>query len=117
MLLHRRWSATLTILLLAAAHHRAAAQKGREVRTYESPLVQLQRLDGRNTHLHVDEVRLRGDGLLLQCSYTFGVVDASSAENTRYLAQNLRHAIPGDTRAPGCIHLAWDGDIVYTTHR
>jgi hypothetical protein len=35
----------------------------------------------------------------------------------RYLAQNLRHTIPGDTRAPGCIHLAWDGDIVYTTHR
>jgi peroxiredoxin len=79
--------------------------------------VQLQRLDGRNTHLHVDEVRLRADGLLLQCSYTFGVVDATSAESMRYLAQNLRHTIPGDNRAPGCIHLAWDGDIVYTTHR
>jgi peroxiredoxin len=80
-------------------------------------LVQLQRLDGQNTHLHVDEVRLRGDGLLLQCSYTFGVVDATDAQNMRYLSQNLRHRIPGDTRQPGCVHLAWDGDIVYTTHR
>lgn len=84
---------------------------------YLSPLVRLQRLQGVSNHLHVDEVRLREDGLLLQCSYTFGVVDASEAGNIRYLAQNLRHAIPGDRRAPGCIHLAWDGDLVYTTHR
>jgi peroxiredoxin len=84
---------------------------------YLSPLVPLQRLDGQNTHLHVDEVRLRPDGLLLQCSYTFGVVDARDAGRLRYLAQNLTHAIPGDRRRPGCVHLAWDGDVVYTTHR
>jgi hypothetical protein len=85
--------------------------------TYLSPLVQLQRLQGEEDHLHVDEIRLRDDGLLLQCSYTFGVVDATDAGGMEYLAQNLRHTIPGDTRRPGCIHLAWDGDIVYTTHR
>ena len=34
-----------------------------------------------------------------------------------YLAENLRHTIPGDTRRPGCIHLAWEGDVVYTVHR
>jgi hypothetical protein len=34
-----------------------------------------------------------------------------------YLAQGLRHAIPGDNRSPGCIHLAAAGDTVYTTHR
>jgi hypothetical protein len=85
--------------------------------SYLSPLVQLKRLQGVSDHLHVDEVRLRQDGLLLQCSYTFGVVDATDASRLRYLSQNLRHTIPGDTRRPGCIHLAWDGDIVYTTHR
>jgi hypothetical protein len=85
--------------------------------TYLSPLVQLQRLQGVEDHLHVDEIRLRDDGLLLQCSYTFGVVDATDAGDMEYLAQNLRHTIPGDTRRPGCIHLASDGDVVYTTHR
>jgi hypothetical protein len=85
--------------------------------SYLSPLVQLKRLQGNNNHLHVDEVRLRDDGLLLQCSYTFGVVDATDASDMRYLSQGLKHVIPGDTRSPGCIHLAWDGDIVYTTHR
>lgn len=84
---------------------------------YLSPLVQLQRLQGVEDHLHVDEVRLRDDGLLLQCSYTFGVIDASNAGDMEYLSQNLRHTIPGSERAPGCIHLAWDGDMVYTTHR
>jgi len=84
---------------------------------YLSPLVQLQRLQGVEDHLHVDEVRLRGDGLLLQCSYTFGVVDATDAAGMQYLSQNLKHSIPGDTRRPGCIHLASEGNIVYTTHR
>lgn len=85
--------------------------------TYLSPLVQLQRMQGVEDHLHVDEVRLRDDGLLIQCSYTFGVVDATNARDMKYLAQDIRHTIPDDTRRPGCIHLAWDGNIVYTTHR
>jgi hypothetical protein len=62
-------------------------------------------------------VRLRPDGLLLQCSYTFGVVDARDARRMRYLSQGLTHTIPGDTRRRGCVHLAWDADVVYTTHR
>ena len=110
------WVGLFCVVVLATVMQGAYQTKS-DPQRYESPLVQLQRLDGRNTHLHVDEVRLRNDGLLLQCSYTFGVVDASNAQSMRYLAQNLRHSIPGDTRSPGCIHLAWDGDIVYTTHR
>jgi hypothetical protein len=94
-----------------------ARENDEEPGAYLSPLVPLQRLDGQNTHLHVDEVRLRPDGLLLQCSYTFGVVDARSASRLRYVAQNLAHTIPGDERRPGCVHLAWDGDVVHTTHR
>jgi hypothetical protein len=84
---------------------------------YLSPLVQLQRLQGVEDHLHVDEVRLRDDGLLLQCSYTFGVVDATDAGDMDYLSQNLKHTVPNDARRPGCIHLAWDGELVFTTHR
>ncbi|HET6479327.1 MAG TPA: hypothetical protein VFG35_04680 [Actinoplanes sp.] len=86
--------------------------------TYLSPMVQLQRLQGEEDHLHVDEIRLRDDGLLLQCSYTFGVLEATDAGDMDYLAQNLRHTVPGDSRRPGCIHLASDGeDLVFTTHR
>jgi hypothetical protein len=85
---------------------------------YASPLVQLQQLVGRNDHLHTDEVRYRAsDAKLFHCSYTFGVIDARSPAQMAYLAENLRHTIPGDTRRPGCIHLAWDGDVVYTVHR
>jgi peroxiredoxin len=114
-----RWSIGLFTLVIMAAvvHARQSPQGSSDPQTYKSPLEQLQRLEGRDTHLHVDEVRLRNDGLLLQCSYTFGVVDATNAASMRYLAQNLRHRIPNDNRSPGCIHLAWDGDIVYTTHR
>ena len=109
--------AAFTIAVTAVVLYVEARQNSRDPASYQSPLVQLQRLEGQNTHLHVDEVRLRSDGLLLQCSYTFGVVDTSDAGSMRYLAQNLRHKIPGDNRSPGCIHLAWDGDIVFTTHR
>ena len=89
-----------------------------EPAAYASPLVRLQQLVGDNDHLHVDEVRYRAaDGKLFQCAYQFGVVDARDPTRMRYLAQGLRHAVPGDPRAPGCIHLAADGDVVYTTHR
>jgi hypothetical protein len=104
-------------LLLVMAGAAGSGLGANDAGGYLSPLVQLQRLDGQNTHLHVDEVRLRPDGLLLQCSYTFGVVDATRAERMRYLSQGLTHRIPGDQRRPGCVHLAWDGDVVYTTHR
>jgi len=88
--------------------------------SFLSPMVQLQRLQGEIDHLHVDEVRLRDDHLLFQCAYTFGVIDATDPQAMDYLAQGLKHTIPGDERQPGCIHLAWDDtdyDIVYTTHR
>jgi LVIVD repeat len=87
---------------------------------YDNPLVLLQRLQGTvGDHLHVDEVRYKGEGYnqLLQCSYTFGVIDAHDPKNMKYLSDGLTHVIPNDTRAPGCIHLAWDGVYVYTTHR
>lgn len=85
---------------------------------FTSPLARLQRIEGQTTHLHVDEVRYReSDKKLFQCSYTFGVLDASDPANVSYLAQNIKHKVPNDERSPGCIHLAWDGDIVYTTHR
>ncbi len=88
--------------------------------SFLSPLVQLQRLQGDIDHLHVDEVRLRDDDLMFQCAYTFAVVDATDAQAMSYLSQGLTHVIPGDERAPGCLHLAWDDtdyNIVYTTHR
>ena len=85
---------------------------------YDSPVVRLQQLVGENDHLHTDEVRYRPqDGKLFHCSYNFGVIDARDPGKMRYLAQELRHNIPGDRRQPGCIHLAWDGDAVYTVHR
>lgn len=85
---------------------------------YLSPLTRLQRIEGKTTHLHVDEVRYRAeDARLFQCSYTFGVLDAKDPANISYQAEGLKHTVPDDKRTPGCIHLAWDGDIVYTTHR
>lgn len=84
-----------------------------------SPLPLEQRMQGLIDHLHVDDVALRADGLMAQCAYTFGVVDTRNPEKMKYLAQALKHVIPGDVRQPGCIHLAWDGtsNRVYTTHR
>ena len=85
---------------------------------YSSPLVRLQQLIGNNDHLHIDEVRYRAeDQKLFHCAYQFGVVDAGDPAAMEYLAQGLRHSIPGDRRSPGCIHLAAAGDTVYTTHR
>ena len=85
---------------------------------YDSPLVRLQQLVGQNDHLHTDEVRYRAsDARLFHCSYNFGVIDARDPAQMRYLAEGLRHRVPGDSRRPGCIHLAWDGDVVYTAHR
>lgn len=84
---------------------------------FVSPLLMQQRLQGTIDHLHVDEVRLRADGLLLQCAYTFAVVDARNPQKMRYLSQGLRHTVPNDTRTPGCIHLASEGELVFTTHR
>ncbi|MGE3508393.1 MAG: DUF1573 domain-containing protein [Vicinamibacterales bacterium] len=96
----------------------ASSPPSLEPGAFQPPLVRLQQLVGVNDHLHTDEVRYReSDGKLFQCSYTFGVVDAREPGRMVYLAENLRHSIPGDSRRPGCIHLAWDGNVVYTVHR
>lgn len=79
-----------------------------------SPLVQLQSLH--EVGSHTDEVRIREDGLLLNCSYTFNVIDATDAGDMEALASGLKHTIPGDARQPGCKHLAWDENLVFTTH-
>ena len=95
-----------------------SGQRSVEPAVSAGPLERLQRLVGVNDHLHTDEVRYRpDDAKLFQCSYTFGVIDARDPERMTYLAEDLRHTIPGDDRRPGCIHLAWDGDVVYTVHR
>ncbi|WP_437929231.1 redoxin domain-containing protein [Sorangium sp. So ce291] len=79
-----------------------------------SPLVQLQSLH--EVGSHTDEVRVRDDGLLLNCSYTFNVIDAEDPAGMELLAGGLKHSIPDDARTPGCKHLAWDDDLVFTTH-
>ncbi|MDC3960421.1 redoxin domain-containing protein [Polyangium jinanense] len=82
---------------------------------YLSPLVQLQNLA--EVGSHTDEVRIREDNLLLNCSYTFNVIDAEHANDMEALTgEGLKHTIPGDTRTPGCKHLAWDENLVFTTH-
>lgn len=87
--------------------------------SFQNPLVLLQRLQGASgDHLHIDEVRYRPDTKhLYQCSYTFGVIDAAAPQAMKYLSEGLKHTIPNDARQPGCIHLAWDGNYVFTTHR
>jgi hypothetical protein len=87
-----------------------------------SPLVQLQRLQGEEDHMHVAQLRYReADSKLFYCSYTFGMIDASNPQDMDYEVQGLQHETPsGSPRTPGCLHLAWDEDdpnIVYTTHR
>ena len=110
-----------TILLVAStlAVGCAGGPPPLEPGSYESPLVRLQQLVGENNHLHTDEVRYRAsDGKLFHCSYNFGVIDARDPgarwfTSPRACATRFR-AI---ARQPGCIHLAWDGDVVYTVHR
>ena len=114
----RLWTGLLAAQLFIGIASAAEAEEPLEAGSYASPLEKLQQLVGVNDHLHTDEVRYReSDGKLFHCSYTFGVIDARDPAEMEYLAQGLRHAIPGDDRKPGCIHLAWDGDTVYTTHR
>ena len=89
---------------------------------FQAPLVQLQRLQGQEDHMHIAQVKYREeDSKLFYCSYTFGMIDASDPQSMRYEVEGLRHATPsGSRRTPGCLHLSWDEDdpnIIYTTHR
>ncbi|GAB4509349.1 MAG: hypothetical protein Tsb0020_25810 [Haliangiales bacterium] len=89
---------------------------------YLSPLVQLQRLQGEEDHMHIAQIKYReADSKLFYCSYTFGMIDASDPQDMDYEVQGLRHQTPsGSPRTPGCLHLAWDEDDlnrVYTSHR
>jgi len=115
---YNRHVSVLALVLLAACSRGPAEPPAETAREYLTPLVQLQRLVGANDHLHTDEVRYRAsDARLFHCAYNFGVIDARNPAEMVYLAEGLRHTIPGDSRRPGCIHLAWDGDVVYTVHR
>jgi hypothetical protein len=89
---------------------------------YLAPLVQLQRFQGEEDHMHVAQLRYReADSMLFYCSYTFGMIDASNPQDMDYVVQGLQHETPsGSPRTPGCLHMAWDEDdtnFVYTTHR
>jgi hypothetical protein len=89
---------------------------------YLPALVQLQRLQGDEGHMHVAQLKYReADAKLFYCSYTFGMIDASNPQDMDYDVQGLQHQTPsGSPRDPGCLHMAWDEDdtnLVYTTHR
>lgn len=96
---------------------------------FQAPLVLLQRLAGRNDHMHLDEVRHEASkNRLYVCSYDFAVVDVSNPGNMSYLLQGLKMTWPEGqgfrerypttgTRTGGCINLAVDGEYVFTTHR
>jgi peroxiredoxin len=82
---------------------------------YLAPLLPLSEVAGVGSH--TDEVHIRTeDNLLLNCSYTFNVIDATDAGRMRVLSEGSRHVIPGEEQQPGCKHLAWDGNLVFTTH-
>ncbi len=69
--------------------------------SFQAPLVQLQRLQGTESHMHVAQVKYRAsDSKLFYCSYTFGVIDAADPQSMRYRVQGLRHQTPsGSPRA------------------
>ncbi len=130
----RMWFGGRWVLLLVALLSGCSRNSEPELKpgTFYSPFVQLQRLQDRVERLHTEEIRYReSDGRLFVCGYYFGVIDARDPAKMRYLVEGLRHEVPGDYSAarlaagsetapwqrPGCHHLAWDGDIVYTTHR
>lgn len=80
---------------------------------FGNPIVQLQNLE--DVGSHTDEVRLHGD-LLINCSYTFNIIDAADARDMQILSEGNRPVIPGDTRRPGCKHMAFDDNLVFITH-
>ena len=83
---------------------------------YQSPLVQLQRVEG-STFIEIQEVRAREDGLLFYCTGVQGllVVDAVDPARMRPVARLASSR--GSPEFPRCQHLAWDGDAVYVTSR
>src|SRR4051812_2783804 len=69
----------------------------RELRPkYSAPLVQLQKLQPKLPRLHTEEIRYReSDHRLFQCGFNFGIIDASDPAKMYYLADGLRHNVPG----------------------
>src|SRR5262249_48837442 len=49
--------------------------------------------------------------------FDFEVIDAKDPAHMKHLVEGVAHTIPNDKRKPGCINLALDGDVLYTTHR
>jgi peroxiredoxin len=81
---------------------------------FRSPLVKQWALHGVGSH--TDELRLRDDGVLFNCSYTFNIINAATPSRLRLISGGHVHDIEGASRLPGCKHLAWDDDFVFTTH-
>ncbi|NUN12956.1 MAG: alkyl hydroperoxide reductase [Myxococcales bacterium] len=89
---------------------------------FTSPIVELQKAIGLNSHMHIQEVRYReSDAKLFVCSYELAILDATNPANMRWMAQDIVAETPsGSPRDPGCHRLDWsdeDPDIWFTTHR
>lgn len=103
---------------------------------YEEVLPEIQELVGTGgalgtggsgqTHMHISTLEYRESNgtnwpnALFYCSYTFGVLDATSLDNMSFLAQGWKFLEPVETgtRDPGCFRLTFDDDdpdIVYAT--
>lgn len=103
---------------------------------YEEVLVEIQELIGTGgalgtggsgqNHMHISTMDYRpSNGVnfpnaLFYCSYTFGVLDATSLNSMSFLAQGFKFLEPVETgtRDPGCFRLTFDDDdpdIVYAT--
>lgn len=89
---------------------------------FSSPLVELQKATGTNSHMHIQEVRYReSDAKLFVCSYQLAILDATKPASMTWKAQGIVAKTPsGSPRDPGCHRLDWsddDPDIWFTTHR
>ena len=78
-----------------------------------NPLVQVDELPGVGSH--TDEVQLHGD-LLLNCSYTFNIIDIRDPSRMRIESEGNKHLTGDAVGRGGCKHLAADGNLVFTTH-
>lgn len=103
---------------------------------YEEVLVEIQELIGTGgalgtggsgqNHMHISTMEFRPTNgvnwpnALFYCSYTFGVLNATSLNSMSFMAQGWKFPEPVETgtRDPGCFRLAFDDDdpdIIYAT--
>jgi hypothetical protein len=87
---------------------------------YLSPIIQTSDLRGVGSHS--DENKIYPDGKLINCSYSFDIINASDATRLRNITPlgGVKHVIGADTRRPGCKHFTRSGggagNLVFTTH-